>query len=172
MQIHILPLTWTDLEYRYTYSEIWPTLREIDLGAALLVLSQADFQAYDWTHHELWLRPDTVDRLQAAGLSDLFRDAADHAFVVTLEGRRLYGGLIYYEGGAAAIRFPVIHALGERRSILRIRPALGAGSGFNDPLFAPMMQRIAAPELEAWLQAQQLLTAGPKTERPRELPGW
>lgn len=172
LQIHILPLTWTDLKYRYTYSEVWPTLREADLGTSLLVLSPPDFQAYDWTHHELWLRADTVDRLQATGLNQLFREAADHAFVVTLEGQRMYGGLFYYEGGAAAIRFPVIHVLGAGHRVLRIRPALGAGSSFNDPRFAAEMQWIGAPQLGAWLQSHHLLATTPVADRPQEHSGW
>lgn len=47
LQIHILPLTWSDLAYRYTFPEVWPVLLQSDLRTARLVLSAPDFQAYD-----------------------------------------------------------------------------------------------------------------------------
>ena len=46
-QIHMLPLTWSDLAYRYTFPEVWPVLLQADLRTARRVLSAPDFQAYD-----------------------------------------------------------------------------------------------------------------------------
>ena len=47
LQIHMLPLTWSDLAYRYTFPEVWPVLLQADLRTARRVLSAPDFQAYD-----------------------------------------------------------------------------------------------------------------------------
>lgn len=67
MQLYVLPLTWSDLGLRYTFSEVWPALAAADLNRALLVLGESQFQAYDWTHQELWLTAETVRQLAADG---------------------------------------------------------------------------------------------------------
>jgi hypothetical protein len=89
------------------------------------VFDESDVRAHDWEHQEIWPTQQTVLRLAHTRADELLRSAVGRAFVVTLAGRRLYVALFYPQCGAAAIRFPVIHALGEPLTFLRIRPAVG-----------------------------------------------
>jgi hypothetical protein len=167
-QLHVLPLRWTDLGYRYTMPEVWPQLAQADLSQAEFVFDESDIRAYDWEHQEIWLAHATVVRLARTRTDRLLRDAIGRAFVATLARDRLYGGLFYNEGGAAAIRFPVIHALGEPISVLRIRPALGHGWTPDEPYLAAQCAAIANPVLADWLAQEELIRSIPCAKRPRD----
>lgn len=90
MHLYVLPITWSELGWRYTFAEVWPALASTHLALALLVLGESHFQAYDWTHQELWLAAPTVRVLEADGRARLFDNPAGQAFVVTLGDKRLY----------------------------------------------------------------------------------
>lgn len=167
-QLHVLPLSWPDMGFPYTMPEVWGRLAEADLSQAAFVFGEADLRAYDWEHQEIWLTRATVLGLVRTGTDKLLRAAVGRAFVVTLAGRRLYGGLFYPEGGAAAIRFPVIHALGEPLTFLRIRPALGRSWTPDMPDLAKQCEAIGDSVLASWLAKEDLLCAIPDAVRPRD----
>lgn len=171
MQIYVLPLTWSDLGLRYTFAEVWPALAAADLNRALLVLGEPQFQAYDWTHQELWLTAEAGRQLAADGRDRLFANPLGQAFVVTLGTERLYGGLMYNPDGAAALEFPVMHALGTPRQVLRIRPSLGSAWKSDAALGPPAHTRIADPRIAAWLREHKLLVTDPPANRPPEYTG-
>jgi hypothetical protein len=168
LQLHVLPLLWPDLGFRYTMAESWPILARTDLTKSLLVLGVADIQTYDWTNQEIWLTDTCLQRMRDTNTARLVLDTVGRGFVVTLEGTRLYGGLLIHDYGAAAIRFPVIHAVGPSRGVLRVRPALGNGWTPANPYVADQCRVIANPRLADWLRAKKLLSDGPPSERPRE----
>jgi hypothetical protein len=165
-QLHVLRLSWPEMGFPYTMPEVWGRLSETDLSQAVFVFDEADLRAYDWEHQEIWLTQATVLRLVRAGTDKLLSDAIGRAFVVTLAGRRLYGGLFYPEAGAAAIRFPVVHALGEPLAFLRIRAALGYSWTPDIPDFAAQREAIADSALASWLAAKGLLCSIPDAVRP------
>lgn len=156
-QLHVLNLCWTDFRYRYTTEEVWPILAEVSLDNPAFLIDETDIRLYDWQHQEIWLTSLTMTRLHEAGGVRLLRDAVGRAFIVTLNHERLYGGLFYDPGGAAAIRFPVIHSLGEPVEVLRIRPALGSGWEPDSPHFAAQCQAIADPSIFTRLAERNLL---------------
>jgi hypothetical protein len=167
-QLHVLPLNWSEMGLPYPMGEAWGSLAKSDLSRAIFVFDGGDLRAYDWEHQEIWLTDATVLRLARTGMDKLLREAVGRAFIVTLAGRRLYGGLFYPEGGAAAIRFPVIHAIGEPLTFLRMRPALGRGWIPGDAGFAAQAEAIADSVLEAWLAKAGLLCSIPGPVRPRD----
>jgi len=166
LQLHVLNLDWSDLGFRYTTQDVWPVLTSADLAQRRLLLEEPDIRTYDWDHQEVWLSDPAIRRLVQCAADKLLRNAVGQAFVVTLDDDRLYGGLFYDQGGAAAIRFPVIHALGEPTIVLRIRPALGYGWAPNEPYLAAQCQAIANPRLFARLSQRDLLGSMPGSQRP------
>jgi hypothetical protein len=165
-QLHVLPLRWPDLGNRYTQAEVWPALARADLAGAEFVFGETDVRAYDWDHQEIWLANACTDRIVQTGADKLLRHALGQAFVVTLDGRRLYGGLFYYPGGAAAIRFPVIHALGKPTTFLRIRPGLGRAWARGEADAPGPRNVIADSELFEHLERQRLIQTIPADIRP------
>lgn len=143
--------------FPYTMAKASARLAQADLRQAVLVLHESDIEGYDWGHQEVRLALAAVARLERSRADRLLRSAVGRAFVVTLAGRRLYGGLFYPQGGAAAIRFPVIHALGEPLAILRIRPAQGHGWTPGEPRLAEQCAAIADPALADWLARAKLM---------------
>jgi hypothetical protein len=167
-QLHVLPLSWPDMGFPYTMPEVLARLAGTDLSQAVLVFDEADFRGYDGERQEIWLTQTTVLGLVRTRTDKLLRAAVGRAFVVTLAGRRLYGGLFYPQGGAAAIRFPVIHVLGEPLTFLRIRPALGNSWTLDTPDLAAQRAAIADSALASWLAKQDLLCSIPDALRPRD----
>ena len=167
-QLHVLRLHWRDLGTPYTMKHLWPQLANADLHQAAFVFAASDIDTYDWKHQEMWLTPDATKRLGRTAADSLVRNALGQAFVVTLDGQRLYGGLFYSEGGAAAIRFPVIHALGEPVALLRIRPRLGPRSASDDSDVTEHARAIANPALEHSLSRDGLIRSVPLAERPSD----
>lgn len=168
LNIHVLDLQWTDLGMRYYMDEVWPQLAQANLDAAHLVFTPAHFRAYDWTHQEIWLSETGVARLGPAEAAFLLH-ALGRAFVVTLDGERLYGGVFYPPVGAAALHFPVMHALGQPLEFLRIRPAQGSSWAPQAPHLAAQCRVIANPAIESWLAREGLLREIPASRRPSEL---
>jgi hypothetical protein len=167
-QLHVLALTWLDLKPRYRMQDVWTQLAQVDLGEAPFVFTDADLRAYDWDHQEIWLNEGAMTRIARTQADRLLLDPIGRAFVVTLDRERLYGGVFYYEGGAAGIQFPVIHALGQPIEFLRIRPALGSGWTPQEPHLATQCQAIANPRLADWLAQEELIRPIPAAKRPRD----
>ena len=165
-RLHVLTLVWTDLRHRYRMDEVWPELACADLRNPAFVFTETDLRAYDWDHQEIWLNQPAIDRFVHARPDQRSWSIPAHAFVVTLGEERLYGGVFYDEHGAAAIRFPVIHALGTPVEFLRIRPALGGG-WFPEQL-AAQRQAIANPRLAEQLARAGLIQSIPEVARPRD----
>lgn len=168
MQLHVLPQLWPDLGLRYSMAESWPVLSKIDLTQSPLVFDAADIHIYDWAHQEIWLTESCIQRMRDSNAFALLNDAVGRGFVVTLEGERLYGGLFYPEYGAAGIRFPVIHVVGQSGGVLRVRPALGHGWTPASPYVAEQCRAIADPRLADWLRGKKLLSDSPPSERPSD----
>ena len=164
----MLALTWLELAPRYKMADVWPQLDRVDLLHAPFVFTAADMRAYDWDHQEIWLNESAMLRIGRAQADRLLLDPVGRAFVVTLGDERLYGGVFYYEGGAAGIQFPVIHALGQPIEFLRIRPSLSRGWTPQEPYLAAQCQAIASPRLADWLTQQGLIGPIPAGKRPRD----
>lgn len=89
MRLHVLPLAWADLGHRHACPDVWPTLAAAPLSTASLGLGEADILAYDWGHQELWLKPETAQRLHGTGQDSLLRPAPGLAFVIALDSERM-----------------------------------------------------------------------------------
>ncbi len=169
-RLHILKLQWPDLGFTYTAQELWPKLRAVNLAESALVLGESDIRLYDWKNQELWLHDAAALRLNECCGDVIKLEAVGRAFVVTLNGRWLYGGVFYLEQGAAAIRFPVIHQYVVRGSTcLRIRPELGFGcGGAGVPETDERCKGINDPELFKWLSARGKIGHLAPDQRPHE----
>jgi len=149
--IHVLRQRWVELGFKYTRDGVWPVLARAELGGALLALRESDFDVYDWDRHEAWLSEDGAGRLVRAWTDDPHA-VLGRAFVVTLDAERLYGGVFYVEGGAAALQFPVIHLLGTPVRGLRIRPSQGKTCDDAVPAAEEYCRAIADSRLLDWFR--------------------
>lgn len=119
--LYVLNAGFDELHLGYTREQSWPILRDVDLSDSAAVITEEDVDYYDWSTQTLVLTP---------GASSRFRDAPglkrlDHrAFVVVLNGRRLYGGLFLSRHSAMAIKYPVIYCTPQQggKLHLSIRP--------------------------------------------------
>jgi hypothetical protein len=162
--IYLLNLQWPDLQSpRYRMEDVWPQLAVASLADAPFVLTE-----YDWVRQEVCLNEVGMARIGPTEARELFQDSVGRAFVVVLHDQRLYGGAFYLPGMPPAIRFPVIHALGEPIELLRIRPGLGGPWVPEVPRLAAQCRAIANPVLEAWLAKEELSRTMPDSRRPPE----
>jgi hypothetical protein len=171
-QIHILNLQWPDLRHRYLMEEVWPQLATVSLADSPFVLTEDDIRAYDWEQQEIWLSDLGMARIGPIQAKALFHSALGRAFVVTLHGQRLYGGVVYEAYSPPAIRFPVLHAFGAPIEFLRIRPGLCQPWDPTNPYLAGVRQVIANPTLEKWLADHELIRQIPPERRPAEPGLW
>jgi hypothetical protein len=93
----------------FTVESSWQPLIEWYEEGATLIIETEDIDHYDWVRHEIFLTDDAageyyaIDRLSRATLSW-------PAFVVTINGEPIYGGIFLFRGSAMGIDYPVIYA--------------------------------------------------------------
>jgi hypothetical protein len=81
-----------------------------------------------------------------------------HPFVLTCDGQRLFVGVGYFRGGAAALRTPVLHVERDTDDTLVVRlGAIQGAWGFEDQTPLEYRQRIDRAELRAALCARGIL---------------
>lgn len=140
-RLEILMADWQDLEHAQDWESAWPRLEKA-AGKDLLSLDERDVAAYDWPAQRIVLRPEASLRLLAAAqklpdmperlyklralwsTDDLIDIVNPRGFVVSLDGRPLYGGIFLSKTSNLSMRYPVIHAAMDdsRRIVLRFSP--------------------------------------------------
>lgn len=158
LRLHILKEDWHDLGQPYTADDVLPRLRSAYPSQVLVELDVCDIHDYDWSNHEVRLNEQGSEQMvRALAFQERSMETFSNGFVMTLDGRWLYGGVFYPSMGAAALRFPVIHAnLSEGSVSLRIRgcqrqePCVTAGEAGGDNETA-----IQDAELLEWLTSRR-----------------
>jgi hypothetical protein len=140
-RLEILMADWEDLERAQDWERAWPLLSKA-AGKALLSIDERDVAAYDWQAQRIVLRPEASSRLLAAAQklpdmperlyklralwsTDDLLEIVDHrGFVVSLDGRPIYGGIFLNKSSNLSMDYPVIHSAmdGDRRIVLRLSP--------------------------------------------------
>lgn len=140
-RLDVLTADWEDLERAQDWESAWPRLQKA-AGEVLFSLDERDVAAYDWQAQRIVLEPEASLRLLAAaqklpGLperlyklralwstGDLGSIVRRRGFVVSLDGRPLYGGIFLDKSSNLSMDYPVIHAAidGSRRIVLRFSP--------------------------------------------------
>lgn len=151
-RLTILIADWEDLGRAQEWSAAWPRLKQA-AGNALLTIDERDVAAYDWQAQRIVLHPavslrvlaavqerpeisERLRRLRALWSTDDLMDAANlRGFVVSLDGRPLYGGIFLHKHSQLSMGYPVIHVAmdDDRRIVLRLSPIQFAfGSLWDD----------------------------------------
>jgi len=140
-RISVLKPGWHELGTGYEWEDIGPRLRQA-VGEVLWTVDERDVAAYDWRAQRIVLRPEAAQSLLAAlhrlpelperlqklqalwSTGDLCRALCHRGFLVSLDGKPLYGGIFAQKISQAAIEFPVLYAAvdEERRIVLRLDP--------------------------------------------------
>ena len=104
--LHILSVGFDELKLGYQARRCWDLLKNIDLNSSSLVITTDDIESYNWANQTLLLTTKASDRFRIIQGTRNF----DHkAFVVTINGERVYGGIFLNRYSAMAIKYPVIY---------------------------------------------------------------
>jgi hypothetical protein len=115
----------------YDYSTLDAATRHLEVKDAVVTLTEEDVEAY-WVDAapssrilvRLTAQASTQQSAALLGLQET------RPFFVTLDGKKLYVGIVYEMGGAAAITTPVVHLLADSGLVeLRIGAHQGAWAG-------------------------------------------
>ena len=140
-RLDILTADWRDLESVQEWEGAWPRLKDA-AGNVFFSIGERDVAAYDWEAQRIVLRPEVSPRLLAAAqklpdmperlyklralwsTDDLTDIVLPRGFVVSLDGRQLYGGIFLSKASNLSMPFPVIHSAMDdsRRIVLRFSP--------------------------------------------------
>lgn len=140
-RLDLLTADWRDLERVQEWESAWPRLKDA-AGNVFFSLGERDVAAYDWEAQRIVLRPEASLRLLAAAqklpdmperlyklralwsTDDLTDIVLPRGFVVSLDGRQLYGGFFLSKASNLSMPFPVIHSAMDdsRRIVLRFSP--------------------------------------------------
>ena len=142
-QITIFDDSWLDLHLSYTPGEAFPILLNLDRTQDLFTIGLQQIENCDWDTQTLTLTRDaTGDLLKALesatyGQESLVTDMLDElgwgnhlekalylkAFVVSIEGTPIYGGVFLQEYSQMGITFPVFRVTEiDGQAILRLAP--------------------------------------------------
>ena len=121
----VLNDTYESLELYRPTVDSWGILSRVSLDGSVFTITAADITNYDWTQQSMALSEAATQRLLAAFHEPSLPLAPSHqAFVVTLDGERLYGGVFLLPASAIATKFPVIYVdQEEHHFVFRLRPA-------------------------------------------------
>lgn len=140
-RLDILMADWRDLGQAQDWESAWPRLQEAS-GNVFFTIGERDVAAYDWQAQRIVLRPEASQRLLAAAqklpdmperlvklralwsTGDLQDIVLPRGFVVSLDGRPLYGGIFLSKASNLSMPYPVIHSAMDdsRRIVLRFSP--------------------------------------------------
>lgn len=124
LKLHRSEYVTLDLGYERTFA--WTKLQTLDWSAPSFVVTDADVAWLDWARQELALSPDASSRFRSAIRvtgHGTFTHPGQHAFIVSLDDRNLYGGILLAPISAMGIRFPVIYVNDRPELVeLQIRP--------------------------------------------------
>lgn len=142
----------------YTYEELEAHYGSCTAATGYYTLTERDVELYrvpaapdGRVELELTAAASAALRLRA-GDRDVGWVFGEDPFAVALDGARLFLGLDYFIGGAAALQFPVLHVQDEAGRIwLRIGEYQGswAGWGPTEPVVDP---RVDPPELRTFFR--------------------
>jgi hypothetical protein len=109
----------------------WATLSSVDLSAAAFVVSAQDVDSYNWSTQSIALNADASQKLLVAFPGPYVESMLTyHAFVVTLDGKRLYGGIFLEPFSQMGIEYPVIYVAETNGEVVfSVRPKQ---IGYND----------------------------------------
>lgn len=152
----ILDDDWDHLLYRtYSLKDSWAVLQKVDLAHSPLTVSGADIATYAWSSQEMTLTEEASKKLAAVFAGPAFPDSVSHrCFVVTLDGRRLYGGIFLEPWSAMGIGFPVVYVVANGSQFaLLVRPYHASLVEYRS--FSPSAKsEIEIPEIRAFFAQQ------------------
>jgi hypothetical protein len=108
----------------YKLEKCWPLLRQANLKDSDFVISQDDIEAYNWSNQTITLTSGATNRLSVTFSGNPASLGFDRtAFVATLDGERLYGG-IFLDLSAQPYSFPLIFTdFSGTQAVFYLRPA-------------------------------------------------
>jgi hypothetical protein len=143
------------LHLGYTRDGSWSILETIDLANTALVITENDIESYNTRSQSLLLTPEASSRfISNYGDRYLAININHHAFVVILNGERLYGGLMLDPNSQMGISYPVIYPKMDldKRVHLEIRPN---NFGYQNPA---SLDGIVSPKIyKAFRQKGKLI---------------
>ncbi len=92
----------------YSVESSWPLLQQADLDKSVFVITEDDIASYDWTSQTLKLSSELRKKYEADYLNFL---ANFSPFVVTIDRKPVFGGMILLQFSPLAIKYPVIYVL-------------------------------------------------------------
>lgn len=114
-ELHILQGTWSSMQLGYDLEPAWAALRDGYASASAFSLTENDVEAYDWQRQIFTLSSAAsqalVDQFAETDEQREHPDAAldQRAFVVTVDGDPIYGGIFLHPMSSMGIYFPVIY---------------------------------------------------------------
>lgn len=141
----VLKKRWGDLKLGYDYEQAFPRLKSSAAGNVLCTIGEGEIESYDWKRQTITLTAGATDGLVKAlssgkgvkpeieALNDLKKKAGmsnalelslyTRGFLVTSNGKALYGGIFLDAMSQMAINYPVIRAgVDGDRAFLSILP--------------------------------------------------
>jgi hypothetical protein len=129
--IHILDEDWESLGLGYTSEKSWPILQSRYKHATLVTVTSLDIGEYHWVKQRIILTAEATEslneRFKIGGDNSLSANLGipHRAFVVTVDGQPVYGGIFLDRGSQMAVRYPVIYAGEDKNGLITmdLRPA-------------------------------------------------
>jgi hypothetical protein len=123
-KLYILKQDIHDLELGYKAEKAWPILQKVDLANSYTVITGDDIQVFNWSSQTFTLTQETTAYLRALPHEDMYQIGSETAFVITLNGKRLYGGCVTDGLTEMMIRYPVLFISGRYNlASFKIRPS-------------------------------------------------
>jgi hypothetical protein len=140
-RLDVLTADWHGLGRAQDWETAWPRLQEA-AAEVFLSIDEREMAAYDWQAQRIVLEPEAGARLLAAArklpeaserlhklralwsTDDLREIVNPRGFVVSLDGRPLYGGIFLDKHSNLSMEYPVLHSAVDehRRVVLRFSP--------------------------------------------------
>lgn len=153
--IHILKENRHSIYFGNSFEESWAVLKKVNLAQQRSTISSSDIAMYDWSQQVITLTLEASNRLRE-DWANKPNDIAllQHAFVVTFNDERLYGGLFTEEGSASRLSYPVIYPdFSKTQIVLYLRPdnAHGLLTPYRE-LDSNIRQRIEIDSVRTYFQ--------------------
>jgi hypothetical protein len=128
--IHVLEEDWESLGLGYTSEKSWPILQRSYKNATIVEVTSLDIEKYHWMKQQIILTAESSKLLKEQFKIDFNNSLSaslgipHRAFVVTVDGEPVYGGIFLDRGSQMAIRYPVIYVGEDKKGLISmdVRP--------------------------------------------------
>lgn len=109
-KLYVLGMGVDELDLGYTVETCFPRLKAVNLDSPLMLLTEADIEAYDWSHQVMTSTTSASQQITShlSHESLKYYIAGSNTFVVTFDDVWTYGGMFSNPGSARYARYPAI----------------------------------------------------------------